>query len=83
MQEERKGSRLMRAMPGLGALRGYDVKDIGPDFLAGFVMVLVLIPSVMAYAEFARASGDASRRWASAKSGVTTEPAPMRITMSK
>jgi SulP family sulfate permease len=48
------GTRLLKSVPGLQVLRGYDRKDVGPDVLAGLVICLVLIPSALAYAELAR-----------------------------
>ena len=40
-------------MPGLRVLREYKGSDLGPDVLSGLVICLVLIPSVLAYAELA------------------------------
>jgi SulP family sulfate permease len=45
--------RLLGAMPGLRVLREYKGSDLGPDVLSGLVICLVLIPSVLAYAELA------------------------------
>ena len=53
MSTETRSSPLLRALPGLNVLRGYDPKDFGADVLAGFVIVLVLIPSALAYAQLA------------------------------
>ena len=56
-----RSSRLLQALPELQVLRCYDRKNLGPDVLAGFVIVLVLIPSALAYAEIA-GSGPANGR---------------------
>jgi MFS superfamily sulfate permease-like transporter len=36
-------------MSGLQVLRRYNLKDLGPDVLAGLVICLVLIPAALAY----------------------------------
>lgn len=46
-------ARVFRAIPGLQALRDYKRSDFTPDVLSGLVICLVLIPSVLAYAELA------------------------------
>lgn len=46
-------SRVMHFMPGLETLSTYRKEDLTPDFLAGLVICLVLIPSSLAYAELA------------------------------
>ena len=46
-------SRLLCALPGIQVLRDYKRTDLGPDVLSGLVICLVLIPSVLAYAELA------------------------------
>ena len=43
----------MNELPGLRVLRDYQRGDFGPDVLSGLVICLVLIPSVLAYAELA------------------------------
>ena len=49
----RLAARLADSLPGLAVLRHYRTADLGPDLLAGLVICLVLIPSVLAYAELA------------------------------
>ncbi len=46
-------ARLFWAIPGLQVLRKYQRSDFAPDVLSGLVICLVLIPSVLAYAELA------------------------------
>lgn len=53
MDTESLPGRLLRAVPGLQVLRNYRGSDLGPDALSGLVICLVLIPSVLAYAELA------------------------------
>lgn len=47
---------LAGALPGWRVLRYYRRADLGPDMLAGLVICLVLVPSVLAYAELAGSS---------------------------
>ncbi len=47
------GVQLLKSLPGLQVLGNYQRQDLGPDFLAGLVICLVLIPSALAYAELA------------------------------
>lgn len=47
---------IFRSMPGLQVLQNYERKDLVPDILAGLVIVLVLIPSTLAYADLAGSS---------------------------
>jgi SulP family sulfate permease len=46
-------SGMTRFLPGLRTLSEYQKKDFWPDVLAGLVICLVLLPSVLAYAELA------------------------------
>lgn len=45
--------RILGALPGLLVLRRYRKQDLGPDMLSGLVICLVVVPSVLAYAELA------------------------------
>jgi SulP family sulfate permease len=47
---------LADSLPGWQVLRHYRRTDLGPDLMAGLVICLVLIPSVLAYAELAGSS---------------------------
>ena len=51
--KEASSSGLARWLPGLQTLSTYRKGDLGPDLLAGLVICLVLLPSVLAYAELA------------------------------
>ena len=53
MSAQSLGSKLLKVLPGLQVLRTYDRQDFGHDALAGFAIVLVLIPSTLAYAQLA------------------------------
>lgn len=44
---------VLQWMPGLQTLRTYKRSNLGPDLIAGLVICLVLLPSVLAYAELA------------------------------
>lgn len=47
---------LAGTLPGWRVLRYYKCADLGPDMLAGLVICLVLVPSVLAYTELAGSS---------------------------
>lgn len=46
-------SSVVRWVPGLHTLSGYEIRDLVPDLVAGLVICLVLLPSALAYAELA------------------------------
>ena len=50
---ERTGSRVLRALPGLLVIGRYRTRNLAPDMLSGLVICLVVVPSVLAYAELA------------------------------